>query len=163
MGHQACHDASTWTAHQVALRAANNHSVTQLVDGGATKEMVYRDSTAERPTFRKRKPTRITGDVEERHLPAASAASPQTELEEPRPWRAKLTCTRPQSQLASDRARTAKRKALETAESLKEQADDKTRVARWIASRRLNPSANQPAAERMHALRARLRDKLEGS
>ena len=161
-------DASTWTKHQVALlgvvtHAANNYSVNQLVDGGAIKELVYRDSTAERPTFRKRKPTRTTEDVEERHLPATSAASPRTELEDPRPWRAKRTCTRPQAQLASDRAKTAKRKALETAESLKEQADDESRVARWIASRRLNPSANQHAAERMHALRARLRDKLEGS
>ena len=103
------------------------------------------------------------GDIEQRPFPAASAATPRTELEEPMPWKAKRPCTRAQSQLAPDRARAAKRKALETAECLKEQADDESRVARWIASRRLNPSANQAAAERMHALRARLRDKLEES
>jgi len=162
-------NASTWTKHQLALlgvvtHAANNYCVTQLVDGGASKEVIRRDSTAERPTFSKKMPSpAVRSEVEERRLPVASDVTPREWLEEPRPWQAKRACTRAKPQLAVNLARTAKRKATVSAESLKEQADDETRVARWIASRRLNPSADQPAAERMHALRARLRDKLGGS
>ena len=94
-------------------------------------------------------------------VPSAAAASAATELMEARPRRAKLTRARTQSHTTIGRMRAAKRKAIEMAEALKEQADDETRVAGFIASLRLSPSANQPAAERMHALRARLRDKVD--
>ena len=87
----------------------------------------------------------------------------ETQLEEAKPWNAKRACIRAHSQLASARASAVKRKASEIEASLKEEADDETRVANWIASRRLNPTANMPAAERMHAMRARLRDKLQES
>ena len=76
-------DAATWTKHQLALlgvvtHAANNLSVTRLVDGGDTRVVICRETTAERPSFRrKRKPVLTNEEVVERPVPAASATSLQ--------------------------------------------------------------------------------------
>ena len=54
------------------------------------------------------------------------------------------------------RARGKKRKALELAERLREDADEEAGVARSICSRKLGRLQQPPAQERMQELKARL-------
>ncbi len=161
-------DAAVCTRHQLALLGvvtfeAHNHRVSQITEGGATKEFVYRDSTAQRPYFKKRGMTVTDAVTTESPPPAASTAPPPGQLGQPRPLQAKRPCLRSQPQSTAGRARGLKRKAVETAETLRQQADDETRVASWLSSRRLQPAGTMPAVERMHALRTRLRDKFQSS
>ena len=166
--------AGTWVKHQASklgavTHAANNFETTEVIDGGAVVRKVLRDSTAERPQYRARKRAKQIVTTAPLAVSMPRPACGESALE--RDFEASASAqARPHRRSGMPRisraadvsaiVRHRKRQALSTAETLKAEAADETRVAKWIASRALVPMQGPSASERMSALRARIRTNL---
>ena len=157
--------------HQAArlgavTHSANNYETSEMVDGGALVKRTLRDSTAERPQYKKKKNKRpATCASPKAAMPSPSGAvdgpssrDPEFALDErAEPHRCALRVKVARTVGAAAIAGQRKRRAPATSEALQAEAADESRVAAWIASRSLTQRAGPAASERMSALRARLR------
>ncbi len=139
--------------------AANNLSVTVVVDGGATVTRTVRDSTAERPAKQHR------NTESQQPLPTNSAqekslvASAPTVVRHDPPDRVGLEVRAPKAPrklTAHSASRTRKRAAGAAAEQLRQDAAAEAQVANWRANLELAPAKRTDSAQdRLDTLKAR--------
>ncbi len=143
----------------VVTKAANNLECIQVSDGGATKVIRRRDSTAERPQYRGRNSTPSHNDGE--------ALLPDTVSEEVAPAHAEdssvlfppappPSLTPGCSEATPVPQRDARRRQVATDQRSRRKADEKEQLDSLVAAKRLRPSSAPPAAVRMAALRERV-------
>ena len=142
---------------------ANNHVTTIALDGGLCKEVTCRDSTAERPAYRrqlrKRKATsepqvEIVGRLPLSGVPSLDSSvvlSTATQVAAAAP---------PDIRAQVKAVRHAKRRATLAVVASREQAADEMRVANWMAAIASTPAATS-AQQKLAALRDRVRAKQE--
>ncbi len=134
----------------VATYRANYYSVEALNHEGVLVKKVLRDSTAERPQWRKKKCTSTETELLAVAPPLQTPLTAPKFFERPCKVAARAAPTEPS-------ALARKRKATLDAHTLREQAADEDRVARWLASRNLSTAvAGTSAQQRLEQLRGRL-------
>ncbi len=137
----------------VATYRANHYSVEALNHEGVLVKKVLRDSTAERPQWRKKKRTSTETEQLAVAPPLQTPLTAPKFFERPCKVAARAAPTEPS-------ALARKRKATLDAHTLREQAADEDKVARLLASRNLSPAvAGTSAQQRLEQLRGRLINK----
>jgi hypothetical protein len=148
----------------VATSRANSHRITTVDEQGVERIQVVRDSTAERPNWKLR-PRKLSGAAKKCQPDSEGFARVPISLPlhaasgEPESSRGRHCRKRASSSVQNPTA--AKRAKINAVQALRQDAQDESQLARWIAAYTARPSTAQDAEERMAALRARVRSKAQ--